>query len=150
MGAFHVTPSARSERRRVAQKARSAQRLALDGKSLQTPGGASQSWGCCLYRDCVCVCSGPAVYDLTPCHCPTRLLRPWDCPGKNTAVGCHSLLPGGLLNPCVKSMLVIYKLSVSGALFIYVKKSIKVKAAQTCLTLQPHGLQSMEPSRPEC
>ena len=84
---------------------------------------------------CACAQSGPAVYDLTPCHCPTRLLRPWDCPGKNTAVGCHSLLPGGLLNPCVKSMIVIYKLSVSGALFIYVKKSIKVKAAQTCLTL---------------
>ena len=23
---------------------------------------------------------------------PTRLRRPWDCPGKNTGVGCHSLL----------------------------------------------------------
>ena len=23
---------------------------------------------------------------------PTRLLRPWDFPGKNTGVGCHSLL----------------------------------------------------------
>ena len=25
---------------------------------------------------------------------PPRLLCPWDCPGKNTAVGCHSLLQG--------------------------------------------------------
>ena len=25
---------------------------------------------------------------------PTRLLRPWDSPGKNTGVGCHSLLQG--------------------------------------------------------
>ena len=25
---------------------------------------------------------------------PTRLLCPWDCPGKNTGVGCHSLLQG--------------------------------------------------------
>ena len=25
---------------------------------------------------------------------PTRLLRPWDFPGKNTGVGCHCLLPG--------------------------------------------------------
>ena len=24
---------------------------------------------------------------------PTRLLRPWDSPGKNTGVGCHFLLP---------------------------------------------------------
>ena len=23
---------------------------------------------------------------------PTRLLHPWDCPGKNTGVGCHFLL----------------------------------------------------------
>ena len=23
---------------------------------------------------------------------PTRLPRPWDCPGKNTGVGCHFLL----------------------------------------------------------
>ena len=27
---------------------------------------------------------------------PTRLRRPWDSPGKNTAVGCHCLLPEGL------------------------------------------------------
>ena len=25
---------------------------------------------------------------------PARLLCPWDCPGKNTGVGCHSLLHG--------------------------------------------------------
>ena len=25
---------------------------------------------------------------------PTRLLRPWDSPGKNTGVGCHFLLQG--------------------------------------------------------
>ena len=26
---------------------------------------------------------------------PTRLLRPWDFPGKSTGVGCHCLLPRG-------------------------------------------------------
>ena len=26
---------------------------------------------------------------------PTRLLCPWDFPGKNTGVGCHFLLRGG-------------------------------------------------------
>ena len=28
---------------------------------------------------------------------PTRLLHPWDCPGKNTGVGCHFLLQGSFL-----------------------------------------------------
>ena len=28
---------------------------------------------------------------------PTRLLRPWDFPGKSTGVGCHCLLRGYLL-----------------------------------------------------
>ena len=29
---------------------------------------------------------------------PTRLLRPWDFPGKSTGVGCHCLLPQHWLN----------------------------------------------------
>jgi len=28
------------------------------------------------------------------CPTPTRLLRPWDFPGKSTEVGCHTLLQG--------------------------------------------------------
>ena len=28
---------------------------------------------------------------------PTRLLRPWDSPGKNTGVGCHFLVQQSLL-----------------------------------------------------
>ena len=31
---------------------------------------------------------------------PTRLLRPWDFPGKSTGVGCHCLLQSGY-QPCV-------------------------------------------------
>ena len=30
----------------------------------------------------------------TDCMWPTKLLSPWDSPGKNTGVGCHSLLQG--------------------------------------------------------
>ena len=30
---------------------------------------------------------------------PTRLLHPWDFPGKSTGVGCHRLLPHGLYSP---------------------------------------------------
>ena len=41
---------------------------------------------------CVCVCS--AMSDsLQPCGLQsTRLIHPWDPPGKNTGVGCHFLL----------------------------------------------------------
>ena len=40
---------------------------------------------------------------------PTRLLCPWDSPGKNTGVGCHDLLqaffPTQGSNPCLLSLL---------------------------------------------
>ena len=32
----------------------------------------------------------------------TRLLRPWDSPGKNTGVGCHFFLQGNLPDPVIK------------------------------------------------
>ena len=47
---------------------------------------------------------------------PTRLLCPWDSPGKNTGVGCHFLLQ------CMK-----------------VKSESEV--TQSCPTQRPHGLQ---------
>ena len=34
----------------------------------------------------------PTLYD--PMDCPTRLLSPWNSPGKNTGVSCHFLLQG--------------------------------------------------------
>ena len=33
---------------------------------------------------------------------PTRLLSPWDSPGKNTGVGCHFLLQGNLPDPGIE------------------------------------------------
>ena len=44
---------------------------------------------------CLCV-SCSVVSDSAQPHglCPTRLLCPWDSPGKNTGVGCHVLLQG--------------------------------------------------------
>ena len=33
---------------------------------------------------------------------PTKFLHPWDSPGKNTGVGCHFLLQGGLLDPGIE------------------------------------------------
>ena len=35
---------------------------------------------------------------------PTRLLCPWDLPGKNTEMCCHFLLQGNLPNPAIKLM----------------------------------------------
>ena len=43
------------------------------------------------------VCSSASVvyYFLQPCGLhPTRLLCPWDSPGKNTGMGCYALLQG--------------------------------------------------------
>ena len=33
---------------------------------------------------------------------PTRLLCPWDSPGKNTGVGCHFLLQGIIPSPDIE------------------------------------------------
>ena len=42
--------------------------------------------------------SCPTLCDPMDCK-PARLLCPWDSPGKNTGVGCHALLQGGLPHP---------------------------------------------------
>ena len=36
----------------------------------------------------------PTLCDPTDYSSPTRLLYPWDSPGKNTGVGCHALVQG--------------------------------------------------------
>ena len=45
----------------------------------------------CHWHVCVCVWSRSVVSDSSQPHGlqPTRLLRPWDFPGKRTGVGCH-------------------------------------------------------------
>ena len=47
---------------------------------------------------CVCACAVtplcPALFDSMDCMLPTRLLCPWDSPGKNTGVSCLFLLQG--------------------------------------------------------
>ena len=50
---------------------------------------------------------------------PTRLLCPWDSPGKNTAVGCHALLQGifpteGLNPGLLHCRWILYQLSYEG------------------------------------
>ena len=47
-------------------------------------------------EQCVCVLVAQSCLTLCdPMDCSTpRLLCPWDFPGKNTGVGCHSVLQG--------------------------------------------------------
>ena len=56
--------------------------ISLDDRLALLP----QLWGCC--------CIASVVSDFVRPHRqqPTRLLRPWESPGKNTGVACHFLL----------------------------------------------------------
>ena len=63
---------------------------------------------------------------------PTRLLCPWDSPGKNTRVGCHSLLKGifptqGLNPGLLHCRQILYHLSHQGYTFENNKFKIKWK-----------------------
>ena len=56
---------------------------------------------------CVCVCVCAVIQScLTLCDpmdcSPSRLLCPWNSPGKNTGLGYHSLLQGNLPKPRIK------------------------------------------------
>src|SRR5574337_760472 len=47
---------------------------------------------CCCCCCCCCCCEVVSDSVQPQRRQPTRLLRPWDSPGKNTGVGCHFLL----------------------------------------------------------
>ena len=48
---------------------------------------------------------------------PTRLLSPWDSPGKNTGVGCHFLLQGNLPDPGIEPSSKDVSSALAGGLF---------------------------------
>ena len=55
---------------------------------------------------------------LQPCESqPARLLCPWDSPGKNTGVGCHTLLQGNLPHTGIEHA-VLMSPALAGKLFI--------------------------------
>ena len=75
---------------------------------------------------------------------PSRLLCPWDFPGRNTGVGCHFLLQGIFptqgLNPCLLCCRQIcYHLSHQGSPLLFV--SVQFSHSVVSDSLQPHGLQ---------
>ena len=47
---------------------------------------------------------------------PTRLLCPWDSPGKNTGVGSHALLQGNLPNPEIKPTSLMFPVLLADSL----------------------------------
>ena len=67
---------------------------------------------------CAVLCSAAHLRQ-TLCD-PTRLLCPWDSPGKNSAVGCHALLQGifptqGLNPGLLHCRRILYRLSHQGS-----------------------------------
>ena len=61
-------------------------------------GDTDQGTGCCeLHCECSVVSDSLQPHGLQP----TRVLCPWDFPGKNTGVGCHLLFQGSLPNPMI-------------------------------------------------
>ena len=64
---------------------------------------------CVCVSVCLCVCAQQCLTVWDTGLWPTRLFCPWDFPGKNTGMGCHSLLQGIFLtqelNPCLLYLL---------------------------------------------
>ena len=78
-------------------------------------GNKRRLWGWGLHRDMPNSFSPASVYQrvhaqslshirlfVTPWTAAARLPCPWNCPGKNTRVGCHFLLQGIFPNPGIK------------------------------------------------
>ena len=80
------------------------------------------------------------VSDTLQRHGSGRLLYPWDSPGKNTGVGCHSLLQGIFLtegsNPGLLHCRRIFNLMSHQGSPIKCESEV----AQLCPTLRPPGL----------
>ena len=93
---------------------------------------------------------------------PTRLLRPWDSPGKNTGVGCHALLQGifltqGLNPGILNCRQILYHLSHQGitttTIIALIKKwltftSVQFSHSVVSDSLRPHGPQHARPACP--
>ena len=76
----------------------------LPSKTLLAWVGMGQWFPVVLARVELFVCVYSAMSNSLPSHelQPTRLLCPWDSPGKNTGVGCHALLQGIFPGPGIE------------------------------------------------
>ena len=61
-------------------------------------------WTCSKLKSVLITQSCQTLCDPMDWHIeePTRLIHPWNSPGKNTGVGCHFLLQGNLPDPGVE------------------------------------------------
>ena len=101
---------------------------------------ANSSLPVMVYNMCVCV-SCSVISNCLQLHGlqPTRLLCPWNSPGKNTGVGCQSLLQGifltqGLNLGLLHCRQILYYLSLQGSLTYNItiankKRSYLIKSA---------------------
>ena len=90
--------------------------------TLCNPIFANLSLTVTVYNMCVCI-SCSVISSSWRLHGlqPTKLLCPWNSPGKNMGVGCHSLLQGIFLTPVLNLGLlhcrqILYHLSLQGSL----------------------------------
>ena len=90
----------------------------------------------------VCECS--VMSDFLRSHrlWSIRILCPWNFPGKNTGGSCHFLLQVIFLTQGLNPRL-LKPPALAGGFFttgaIWEAQKVKLKVAQLCLTLQPHG-----------
>ena len=98
---------------------------------------------------CMCVCQVASVTfnSLQPYGLqPTRLLCPWDSPGKNTGAGCHFLLQG--LFPTQGSNLHLLRLLYCRHILYCWRNSDQIRSVtQSCLTL-PNPMNHSTPGLP--
>ena len=87
----------------------------------EEPSAVGEKWLIFCVVPCCAVLSRSVVFDSLWPHglWPARLLWPWDFPGKNTGVGCHTLLQGIFptqgWNPCLPHCRwILYHLSHQG------------------------------------
>ena len=97
----------------------------------------------------MCVCGGGGVVVSNSCDSmdwePTRLLCPWDSPGKNTGVGSSSLLQGIFLtqesNPgLLHCRQLLYQLSYKGSPCVCICVYVCVSSSVVPDSLRPPGL----------
>ena len=92
---------------------------------------------------CVCVCALSCVW-LVATPWTTRLLCPWDFPGKNPGVGCHFLLQGNFLTQGFNLCLLLWQADFVSLCHLessmYYVKSESESCTVVSNSLRPHGL----------
>ena len=94
----------------------------------------------------VCVCMSLSHVQLFATHGlqPTRLLCPWNSPGKNTAVACHSLLQGIFpsqgLNPGLLHSSKFFTIRATRELYIVCKIYILQKTYEFLLSKKMYDI----------